>query len=90
MSEDQMNYGELSAQAVLAARVYLTGAVNTVNEVMGDGAAAANPALVAAVLNATSTEYLASMLSHRIRPGLDGIADAIRDAGDAVRAGLDE
>lgn len=90
MSEDLMNYGQISEMASRAAHNYLRSAVQTVNEVMGEGAAAANPALVAAVLNATSTEYLASMLSHRVRPGLDGIADAIRYAGDEIRAGLSE
>lgn len=88
--DDEVSYGELSRAASKTAHEYLFRAIESVEYLMGKGAAKANPEIIAALINAASTDYLAAMLSHRVRPGLDGIADAIRDAGDAVRAGLDE
>lgn len=90
MSEDQMSYGELNNQAVMTATGYLKSAIRIVNDEMGDDAALKYPAIVAAVMNAASSDYLAAMLSHRVRPGLDGVADAVQRAGDAIRAGLEE
>lgn len=80
----------LQDDASKTAHTYLAKAINSVNELMGDGAAKQHPQLVIAVMEAASRDYLAATLGQRIAPALDEVASAIRDAGDAIRAGLDE
>ena len=76
-NEESISYTQLSAQASKAANDYLFAALNTIEERMGKGAAEKYPEIVAALIQATATEYLASMISHRIAPSLSYIADAI-------------
>ena len=87
----------LAGDASKTAHGYLLNAIDSVNELMGEGSAKAHPELVIAVMKAASEDYMASMLGQRIAPALDEVAsavrdagDAVRDAGDAVRAGLSE
>lgn len=78
MSDEQlMTYSQLSMHASQTAHNYLLGAIDSIEKVMGKGAAEKHPAIVAALIQAASTDYLASMLSHRVAPELSSIASAI-------------
>lgn len=81
-----MSTEKLMEQAAGTARGYLVAAIANVDELMGDGASQKHPELVAALVQASATDYLAAMLSHRVVPELATIGVAITD----VRAGLDE
>ncbi len=77
MSEEQMSYTELGIHAAKSAHDYLNYAISHIESLMGKGAAEKYPQIVAAMIEASSREYHASMLSHRVVPALDRIADAI-------------
>lgn len=80
MSDEQaMTYTQLGMFASKSAHNYLVAAIDSIENVMGKGAAEKHPAIVAAMIQAASTEYLASMLSHRVAPELSAIASAIYD-----------
>jgi len=83
-------YTELAADASKTAHGYLSQAIASVNELLGDGAALKHPELVAAVMNAAAKDYAAAVVTHHLCPSLDGISSALIQAGDAIRAGLQE
>lgn len=83
MSEERsMSYTDLSNHAVIGAKEYLIHAIRNVNELMGEGAAQKHPELVAAMVQAAASEYLASMFSHRVTPALEDIAHAISSTAE--------
>lgn len=84
MNELYMTYEQLGAQAAKAAADRLAAAIESVDRLLGEGAARQNPALVAALLQSTSTEYLALMFSHRIYPILEDVAGGLRDISDTL------
>lgn len=90
MSETQVTYGQLAAQASITARGYLTAAIETIDDLMGDGAARENPALVTAVMQAATADYLAAMFSHRVAPALSEIAVELRELTGAVDRARDK
>jgi hypothetical protein len=84
MNEIFMSYEQLGVQASRAALERLSSATEAIDRLLGEGAAKQNPALVAALMQATSIEYLALMFSHRIFPTLDEINAGLRDVADAL------
>lgn len=90
MDELSMDYTRLGIHASKAAHDYLVEAIETVEKLMGKGAAERFPMIVAALVQASATDYQASMLSHRVYPGLESISLAIRDVAEAVSSLRDE
>jgi len=84
MSEEQMSYTQLSLHASSTAHNYLVAAIDSVEKMMGEGAAKAYPNLVAELVRAATADYMAAMLSHRIAPTLDRIAAGITEVADAI------
>jgi hypothetical protein len=84
MSETLMTYSQLSQEASHAAENYLKRAIESVEDVMGLGAAAKYPAIVAAVVAAAASDYAASMLSHRVAPALADVAEALGWISEAM------
>lgn len=84
MSENSMTYSQLGQEASVAAENYLKRAIESVEDLMGPGAAAKYPAIVAAVVAAAANDYAASMLSHRVTPALADIAEALGWISEAI------
>ncbi|MBP1316321.1 hypothetical protein [Herbaspirillum sp. 1130] len=83
-AETAMSYTELGEKAAQGAQDYFLRAVRAVEEKWGEGAAEKYPQIVAALIQASATEYLASMLSHRAVPGLNTLADAAHSIADKL------
>ncbi len=90
MQEREMSCSNLAINAAKVAADYLRAGVAAVDEVMGEGAAKKYPELVVAFMDAASRDYQASMLSHRLTPALEDVADAIKGAGESVASALAE
>lgn len=84
MAELSMSYSKLNQQASETAESYLFRAIASVEAVMGEGAAAKYPAIVAAVIAAAASDYAAAMISHRLVPALDDVSAAIGGVADAI------
>lgn len=89
MSELSVGYTELSHQASMTAQGYLRRAIDSVEEVMGKGAASMYPGIVAAVVAAAASDYAAAMVSHRLVPAIADISDALGNVADAVARSSD-
>jgi hypothetical protein len=86
MQEDGMSYAQIANHSRATAKDHLIAAVSAIDDVMGPGSAQANPALVVALMSAAAQDYHASMLSHRVVPALDRIADALLACADRLPA----
>lgn len=84
--ETSMSYGHLMKKASETARDYLIHAIADVDDLLGGGAAKKHPELVAALVQAAATDYVAAMLSHRVVPELAVIAQAI----DGLQESIDQ
>lgn len=82
--ETAMSYTDLGAKASQGAHDHFLRAVKAVEEKWGEGAAEKYPQIVAALIQASATEYLASMLSHRATPALNALADATYSIADKL------
>lgn len=81
-AEEGMSYGDLAEHGRWTVQDHLRTAIQGIEKQMGKGAAEKYPQIVAAMVQASSTEFLASMMSHRIAPKLESLAlaaYAIRD-----------
>lgn len=83
-TEQAMTYEKLADHACMSASDYLFRAIETVNKQMGDGAAERFPQIVAAVMQASASEYAASMISHRVVPALNGLTYQVGLVADAL------
>ncbi len=82
--EISMSYGDLMGQASKTARQYLIEAKAHVDDLMGHGAAQKHPELVAALVQASATDYVAAMLSHRVVPELAMVVQSIDNLAEIV------
>lgn len=88
--ERALSLESLMRQATVTADTYLFAAIEAVEKRMGEGAAERFPQIVAAFVQAAAQDYLAGVVASRMVPAFEDVADAVRDAGDAVKAGLSE
>lgn len=84
MDERGVSYKDLMSSAEKTAHSYLRAAVAAVEEIFGKGAAQTHSAYVIAFMEAASKDYHASMLSHRLAPALDALAESVRVAGESI------
>lgn len=87
---DSPTYTDLSNRAMQSACEYLVHATDYLDKKFGVGGAEARPQIVAALVQAAATEYLASVISHCVIPELQMISSAIHDVqGSVERLGED-
>ncbi len=82
MIESTMTYTELSDHAFKGAAEYLQMAIRHVDTLDGWGGAKQNPALVAALVQASAVEFLSLMVSHRAVPALSDLTGRVGDIAD--------
>lgn len=80
-NEITANFTTLMRQASMTADDYLSNAIADVEKRLGEGAAKKYPQIVAAYMQAAATDLHGSTLAQQMRLGLDGIAEAITNAG---------
>ncbi len=79
------SFDELLRQASMTADTYMSSAVREIDETFGTGFAKANPTLVAAFMQAASTDFAAASNGKILGSALDRIADALSDVAEALR-----
>lgn len=73
------SFDTLLKQAPMTAHSFMVNARNDIDEMFGDGYAAAHPELMAAYMNAAAVDLHGATLGKVLPAALESIADAIRD-----------
>jgi hypothetical protein len=80
MDKPTASADQLMGQATETAKYYLVRAIHDVDELIGEGTAGENPALIAAYLNAAALDFHAASLT----AGLWQVAEAIQELTQAI------
>jgi hypothetical protein len=77
----------LMRQASMTADEYLWRAIEDIDKRLGKGYAKAHPELIAAYMQAASTDCAGAIIAQQVRAGLDRIAEQIQAASEQLDVG---
>lgn len=79
------SFDELLRQSSMTADTYMSSAVREIDATFGTGHAKANPALVAAFMQAATADFVAATHAKVYGSALDRIADSLDGVAQALR-----
>ena len=79
------SFDHLLTQASMTADTYMSSAVREIDAAFGPGYAKANPALVAAFMQAATADFVAASNAKVYGSALDRVADSLEGIAQAIR-----